>query len=114
MQIERAEIGAITVLRLQGDLDENGVNALRDAFYECLRAGRFHLVLNMSEVRYISYLGVGVMVERLRKVRSFKGDLKLAGLNLHANRLFRMVGVSSLFETYENEAQALRVFQEAA
>ena len=114
MHVERTDLGDVTVLRLDGDLDENGIDALREAFYACMTQGHFNLVLNLRNVQFISYMGVGVLVERLRKLRAFKGDLKLVSLNLYAQRLFRMVGVTALFDTFESESQAVRVFQEAA
>jgi anti-sigma B factor antagonist len=99
---------------LEGDLDEQGINELRTAFYDSMRRGHFKLVVNLSEVRFISYMGLGVLVERLRKVRALSGDIKLVGINLYAERLFRMVGVGSLFDVYDSEAQAVNVYQEAA
>jgi hypothetical protein len=54
------------------------------------------------------------MVERLRKLRNLGGDVKLVSINLYTERLFRMVGVTSLFEAYDSESQAIGVFQEAA
>ncbi|GMV99537.1 MAG: hypothetical protein AMXMBFR84_06760 [Candidatus Hydrogenedentota bacterium] len=114
MKAERIDMGAVTVLRLSGDIDERGVDALRTQLYDCITGGRFKIVLNMTDVRYISYMGVGVMVERLRKIRSYNGDIKLAGINLYSERLFRMVGVSNLFEIHEGEQQAVNVFQAAA
>ena len=74
MKIERAELGKVTVLRLEGDLDESGVDVLRTALYECLTDAHLRLVLNLAEVRFISYMGVGVLVERLRKVRALSGE----------------------------------------
>jgi len=114
MDVERNEVGNVTVLRLAGDIDDGGVGALRTAMYGCAKDARFNVVMNMGEVGFISYMGVGVMVERLRKMRSLGGDVKLVGLNVYAQRLFRMVGVTSLFESYDTEGQAVSVFQEAA
>ncbi len=114
MNVETTESGTATVLRLEGDLDEQGINDLRTALYDCMCRGHFKLVVNLREVRFISYMGLGVLVERLRKIRALSGDIKLVGINLYAERLFRMVGVSSLFDIYDSEAQAVNVYQEAA
>ncbi|MBI5092376.1 MAG: STAS domain-containing protein [Candidatus Hydrogenedentes bacterium] len=114
MKIERLEMGPVTVLRLEGDIDEYGVKDLRASLLECLKAGRTNLVVNMSSVRFLSYMGLGVLVERLRQVRMCHGDMKLVGLNVYMERLFRMVGVTSLFETFDNEVQAVQIFREAA
>ena len=114
MHVETVESGAATVMRLEGDLDQQGINDLRNALYDCMCQGRFKLVVNLREVRFISYMGLGVLVERLRKVRALSGDIKLVGINLYAERLFRMVGVSALFDVYDSESQAVSVYQEAA
>lgn len=114
MTVERADVGNVTVLRLEGDIDEQGVDDLRSALFECITEGRFNLVLNLAKVAFVSYMGVGVLVERLRKLRAFHGDIKLVRLNVYAQRLFRMVGVTSLFDTYDTESQAVSVYREAA
>ena len=114
MNIDRAEVGNVTVLRLQGDLNETGVDKLRTVLFECISAGRANLIINLREVGVLSYMGLGVIVERLRTVRGLDGDMKLVGVNIATERLFRMVGVTSLFESYDTEAHAIAVYQEAA
>lgn len=114
MTVNRDDLEAVTVLRLDGDIDDTGVDSLRNALYNCAKQGRCKLVLNMTEVRFISYMGVGVLVERLQSLRKANGDIKLVGLNLYTERLFRMVGVGSLFDIQESEAQAIGLFQKAA
>ena len=47
-------------------------------------------------------------------MRAGGGDLKLTGVNLYTERLFRMVGVTNVFETFATEAQAVQAFAEAA
>ncbi|MBI4557469.1 MAG: STAS domain-containing protein [Candidatus Hydrogenedentes bacterium] len=114
MTIKRKEVGNVTVLRMEGNLDESGVDTLRDALLICLDSGRCNIVMNLGGVGQISFMGLGVIVERLRKIRARGGDIKLVGVNLHAERLFRMAGITSLFETYASEPLALRAYQEAA
>lgn len=114
LEIESVRSGHVTTLRLEGDIDEDGATALRIAMVRCLREKEFDVIVSMSGVKFISYMGVGILVERLRQFRSNGGDLKLAGLNLYAERLFRMIGVTTLFETYPDEEQALKVYQKAA
>ena len=50
MKVERTDMGAATVLRLQGDIDESGVDDLRTALYECINDGRTKLVMNLSGI----------------------------------------------------------------
>lgn len=114
MVIEQMEMGHVTVLRLDGDIDESGVNALRIGLLSCLKDRRFNIVLNLSGIRLVSYMGLGVLVERLRQFRACGGDMKLVGINLSLSRMLRMAGIATLFEVYEGESQAAAVYQKAA
>lgn len=114
LQIESERRGAISVIRLRGDVDEEGVKQLRIALVDCLKEQGHFVVLNLTNMKFISYMGVGVLVERLRQFRTYGGDMKLVGLNLYTQRLFRMTGITSLFETFESEDQALKHYLEAA
>jgi len=114
LRTERLETGSVTVLRLAGDIDEGGMNQLRMALMGCIEGQRFNVVVNMTGVKFVSYMGVGVLVERLRQFRAYGGDMKLCGVNLYTQRLFRMVGISKVFEVCDSEGQAIQVYQEAA
>ena len=114
LNIETLKAGDIAIVRVEGEVDEDGVRQLRIALVNCLRDNGYNVVVNLSGMKFISYMGVGVLVERLRQFRSYDGDMKLVGLNLYTQRLFRMTGVTSLFDVYENEADAIRDYQEAA
>lgn len=114
LNIETQKRGGITVVRVEGDVDEEGVRQLRMALVNCLRDNGYNVVVNLSGMKFISYMGVGVLVERLRQFRSYNGDMKLVGLNIYTQRLFRMTGVTSLFEVYDEETDAIRGYQEAA
>lgn len=113
LHIETERKGDVVTLRLEGDIDEHGVGVLRTELVNCLRDNAYNVVLNMSGVKFISYMGVGILVERLRQFRSYNGDMKLTGLNLYTQRLFRMVGVTSLFDIHESEAAACRTYAKA-
>jgi len=114
MYINRLETGVVTVLRLEGDIDEDGVNIVRQAIMDCLRDKRCHVVMNLSKVNFISYMGAGVLVEGLRHVRNFGGDLKFVGANVYAMRLFRMVSIHKMLPLFKTEGQAIQEFQRKA
>jgi anti-sigma B factor antagonist len=114
LKIEKSQKSGVTVISVFGDVDEEGVKDLRIALVDCLRDNQYDVVVNLSGMEVISYMGVGVLVERLRQFRSYDGDMKLVGLNQYTQRLFRMTAVTKLFETFESEAQAIQVYQKAA
>lgn len=63
MNIDKVDSGVVTVLRLRGDIDEEGVNALRRSLLDCIKGKRWNVVVDLSGVRYISFLGIGVLLD---------------------------------------------------
>jgi stage II sporulation protein AA (anti-sigma F factor antagonist) len=114
MDIQRMEVGLVTVLRFSGDIDLEGVNGLRVALLTLIKEKRANVVADLSGVGYVSYLGIGVLLERMRQMQRLGGDLKLAGLNLGVKRALHMASVTKLFSIYESESQAIDGFREAA
>ena len=114
MELERLESGPVTVLRLHGPLEDTGVEKLRMALGDCIRERRSCVVVNLEEAAVVSYLGLGVLVERLRLFRNSGGDLKLARPNLPVRQLMRLAAVLHLFEICDSEAHAVEAFREAA
>lgn len=114
MQIERCEQGNTTILRLHGDLNEEAVFELRNTMYDCVSERRVNLVLNLAAVRFMSYLSLGIILDRLRQVRKEHGDIKIVGMNMYMDRMFRLGGAHGLFECFETEHQAIEVYRHAA
>lgn len=114
LTIDRYEMGSVTILRLVGDIDEDGMNDLRLALMHCIQEERCNVVVNMTGVKFVSYMGVGVLVERLRQVRAYNGDLKLSNVNMYTQRLFRMSSVTKLFSMFASEPDAIQAFRAAA
>lgn len=114
LSTENVNKGGVTILRMQGEVDEEGVRTLRIALAQTLQERRYDIVLNLKDVHYVSYMGVGVLVEQLRMFRHFGGDMKLVGLSIHADQLLRTVGALRHFNIFESEDEAVQVYQEAA
>ena len=114
MNIERYEMGSVTILRLDGNIDEIGMDDLRLALMKCIQDERCNVVVNMANVKFVSYMGVGVLVERLRQLRTAGGDLKLSDVNMYTQRLFRMSGVTKVFSCHASEQEAVQASRKAA
>jgi anti-anti-sigma factor len=114
MNIERIEMGLAVMLRLEGPIGEETANALRLALFTCIKDRRFNVVVNLSKVTDVSFLGLGILVERLRMLRKSGGDLKLVGVNQATHQMLRMSGIKTLFHVFETESQAVQAFREAA
>jgi anti-sigma B factor antagonist len=114
MDLTRNEEGPVTVIRLAGEIDQESVNTLRVGLLNCLKDKRCNVVVDCSDVRYVSYMAVGVLLERRRQLMAGGGDLKLAALNLVVKRTLHMASVTGMFSIYDTIAQARDGFRAAA
>jgi anti-anti-sigma factor len=72
----------------------------------------FRVVVDLRSARKIDVAGLGILVERLMRIRERKGDIKLCSLRPELSRVMDRVGVASLFETFNTKEEALQSFRE--
>ncbi len=114
LKVERLDSGTVTTLRAAGEIDGGGANKLRDAIKACVAEKRYRLVLDLSGVLFLSYMGAGVLVEGLGLTQTFHGDIKLASMNIQSRRLLSMMGLGHIFESYASELAAVQGYKQEA
>ena len=65
------------------------------------------LILNMKSVEYMSSSGFRVAIALLRKLSDKGGSLKICALKPAVKRIFDVIELTSLFEIFETEEEAL-------
>lgn len=111
LTIEEREAGDVTVLVLAGQmLMDDGDLAFRRQVHDLLGRGRSKIVLDLGGVSYIDSSGVGMLVAKLKTIREGGGEMKLLNLTRRSESLFGMLKLLIVFETFDNEAAAVRSF----
>ncbi len=111
MKIERSEHDGVTVVKLAGDLNTPNAMAIKCMFADLMVEEKYDIVVNLQQVAQINYSGVGLLLERLRNVRRRDGNLKLAGMSRYIQGVFRMVGATKIFETFDSDDEAVASFR---
>ena len=115
MQIDERAAGDVIILDLKGRMTlGDGDEVLKDKVNSLVLQGRKKLVLNMSGVPYIDSAGLGEIVRTYTTVSRQGGSLKLLGLTKRITDLLSITKLLTVFETYENEADAVRSFSSSA
>ena len=109
MTVESKDCEHVTILELKGELSPESAGQVREILGECMRSGRSNIVVDLEGVSDISYVGIGVLVERLRQVRARNGDIKLVSPTGWMRRIFGVVG-ANVFEMYDSVEASLRSF----
>jgi len=100
----------VDVLRCQGDLSASEMTKMKSRLARLLKKNHKRLLLDLSRARRVELAGLGILVDRLKKVRAQKGDIKLCNLRPEVERTFEMVGVNRLMESYTSEEEAIQSY----
>lgn len=108
--IER-QVDDVVVLTLTGQVMlDDGDLAFGRKIRDLLDQGRVKIVVDLGGVSFIDSSGVGMLVGKLQSVRAKGGDIRLLHVTTRGQRLFGMLKILTVFEVFEDEAQAVRSF----
>lgn len=98
MKIEIKKEASVAVLHLSGNLDADSVAQFKKEAYKIVEGGCHQLVLNLAKTDFVDSMGLGAMISLLRRVRTHKGDLKVACLSKDVRSVFEITRLHRLFE----------------
>ena len=111
LQMADRLVGDVLVLTLTGQmLLDDGDLAFGRLIDDFISRGLVRVVVDLGGVTYIDSSGVGMMAAVLKQLRARGGDMRLLNLNRHTQRLFGTMKLLIAFETFEDEAAAVRSF----
>jgi len=111
LEISRREKEGIVVLDLKGRLVVgDAATALRDTITRCKEAGQIRIILNLQQVEYIDSSGLGALVICFTSLQKAGGALKLCNLNRRNIELLLLTKLSTVFEIFETEQDAVNSF----
>lgn len=111
VKLTTRQVGDVTVIDAAGRITlGEGASAFRDLIRDLAAKGDKKLLLNLSEVSYIDSSGIGELVSGFTTVTNHGGSLKLVGLSKRVKDLLQITKLYTVFETFEDEAQAVRSF----
>lgn len=101
----------VTTVEISGKLTlGEATNTLRTTIRELVEDGFRRILLNMAEVPYIDSSGVGELIGAYTNVTNAGGEMKLLNLARHTHDLLKITKLYTIFETFEDEATAIRSF----
>ena len=107
---ERVSSSQVDVVRCSGDLSAAEMVQVKNKVNRLINKHHYKLVLDVSQAKRVDLAGLGILIERLQKIRALNGDIKLCHLRPQISEVFRLVGISQLIETFDSAEEALRSF----
>ena len=111
--VTRSSEGDLTVLSLEGYLDAHTAPVFEKAVQAEVDAGRFSIIVDAEQLKYISSAGLGVFMSFIEEVREQGGDIKICSLVPKVKQIFDILGFQAIYDMVETRAAAVKRFAEA-
>jgi anti-sigma B factor antagonist len=116
MQLEERSVGDIVIVAVKGDITLNKGSdvVLRDKVRSLIQQGRMKLIIDLGHVSYMDSAGLGELVQAYATTKNKGGSLKLLGLTKRLKDLLAITKLATVFESFDQEADAIASFSAPA
>jgi anti-anti-sigma factor len=105
------KVDGIPVVRISGRIDMDTAKHLEEACNGWINQGERFLILDLTNVRYISSWGLRCILGVGKTLGQRGGQLLTCGLNATVKEVFQISGFDSAFPTYPTIEGALAAIQ---
>ena len=112
LNINDRQVGDVTILDIDGNLRiGEGSVVLGKAIRRLAEAGQKQILLNLAHVSYIDSSGLGELVAAHVALSKSGGRIKLLHLTRRVRELMVITKLLTVFDSYDNESEALNSFK---
>ena len=97
-------------MNLEGEVDATKMAEINRVIGQLIKGEMYGLILNFEAVEHVNFTILSALVEEKKRLQSFGGDLRLAGLSDYIKNIFRTTGVLDAFPVFDTPQQAARSF----
>jgi anti-anti-sigma factor len=108
MEIETKNLKRADLVKVAGRVDSSTAPDLEKEFNGLLEQGRFRIVVDMSELKFISSSGLRVLISTAKACRRWnRGDVFLAALTPEIQSTFELAGLTRVFKIFPDTVEAV-------
>ncbi|MGH7846311.1 MAG: STAS domain-containing protein [Candidatus Binatia bacterium] len=108
MEISEDRKADVVILLLSGKLDATTAKTFEDKIIGAINSGTRRLVVDLSQLEYISSSGLRVFLLAAKRLNSANGKVVLCALTDHVRQVFELAGFSSIFSIYGSRDEATK------
>jgi anti-sigma B factor antagonist len=107
---EAAQNRGVSILRVSGYVDTTTSPDLERRLQALLREKRYHVVVDLAKVEYISSAGWGIFISEIREIREHGGDLRLAAMAPDVREVFDLLEFENILQSFTDADLAVASF----
>ncbi|HKO45640.1 MAG TPA: STAS domain-containing protein [Pyrinomonadaceae bacterium] len=112
LEVTERQAGDVTILDMNGSVRMGeGAISLRNSIRGLSDGGKKKILLNLGGVKNIDSSGIGELIANYTTVSRDGGQLKLLNLTDKIQNLLVITKLLTVFDSYDNEADALNSFK---
>ncbi len=97
----------VCLIGIEGEIDANTARRLDRTLKDLLAQDHSRLVLDASQMSFISSAGLRAIVYAQREARKCGGQVRVCGLNALARQIFEMAGLDEFLQICETRQEAM-------
>tara|TARA_B100000029_G_scaffold508483_1_gene595442 strand:- start:930 stop:1286 length:357 start_codon:yes stop_codon:yes gene_type:complete len=112
-RLDLEDVGEVTVARFidKKILDESNIQVIGNQMFSIVEDdGRRKVVLDFSNVEYLSSAALGKLIVMDKKVKAAQGQLKMCAVKPEILEVFKITKLDKLFTICDSREQALENF----
>lgn len=111
MEVKVTEQDGIAILELVGRMDATTTPEFESTSQALLAAGQRKLLVDMTQLEYISSAGLRGILGLVKGVKSLSGKLAFCALSPMVAEVFRISGFSSILTVCDSRQDAVKMLQ---
>ncbi len=111
MQIETSRLENAVIVKVSGRMDAENAGRFQEACEEWIAKGTTHILVDLSELQYVSSMGLSCFLAVAKALQAKSGSVmlcRLQGLPRQVFEMTRLIGLFSVFDTMDAALESLR------
>ena len=97
-------------MNLEGEIDAAKMAEINRVIGQLIKGEMYGLILNFESAEHIHFTILPALLEEKKRIQSFGGDIRLAGMSDYIKNIFRTTGVLEEFQMFDTVQQAAKSF----
>ena len=111
MDVTTSQFKHCDLVKASGRIDSVSAPRLAEVLDAIIEAGRFKIVLDLSDVEYMSSAGLRVLIDAQKTCKRWnRGEVVLAGVSAPVHEVLDLVGFVPLFRFFDDATTAVGSF----
>ena len=102
------ELSSLSILKLQGKLNDSEAKSIIDIVNNLLDKNLIYIIMNFENCTEVNNYGISILISLIGAVNEKNGKIVFTNIDSNLEKKFKMMGLSSYVEFYNDDEAALK------